>query len=178
MVKVYQTQCFIFVACQALKMFHSCSHSVLCCIFMMIILQPGNNGCRPFSSCQALSSITMPPMTTTGDHLPLARNAMNYFDHSPDPFHAVQTSIDLLKKAGFQELDETEGMIDVCVGGKYYYTRNKSSLVAFAIGEKYKPGIGGFKIIGGHTDSPNLRVKPRSKRSGDSAKSIQIGAEC
>lgn len=178
MVKMYRAPCFVSIVCQTLKMFHSCSHSVVCCIFMMMILQPGNSGRRTFSNCQALSSITMPPMVTTGDHLPLARKAMNYFDHSPDPFHAVQTSIDLLKEAGFQELDETEGNIDVCVGGKYYYTRNKSSLVAFAIGEKYEPGSGGFKIIGGHTDSPNLRVKPRSKRSGDSAKTIQIGAEC
>eukprot|EP00534_Pseudo-nitzschia_fraudulenta_P003631 CAMPEP_0201122526 /NCGR_PEP_ID=MMETSP0850-20130426/6143_1 /ASSEMBLY_ACC=CAM_ASM_000622 /TAXON_ID=183588 /ORGANISM="Pseudo-nitzschia fraudulenta, Strain WWA7" /LENGTH=498 /DNA_ID=CAMNT_0047389233 /DNA_START=268 /DNA_END=1764 /DNA_ORIENTATION=+ len=117
-------------------------------------------------------------MTTTGEHLPLARKALDYFDRSSDPYHAVQTSIDLLKEAGFEELDETGGTIDVCVGGKYYYTRNKSSLVAFAVGEKYKPGSGGFKIIGGHSDSPNLRIKPRSKRSGKKAKSIQIGVEC
>jgi len=145
---------------------------------MTILLQQGSNGGRPFSNCQALSSISMPPMTTTGEHLPLARRAMDYFDDSPDPFHAVQTSINLLKEAGFTELDETGGAIDVCPGGKYYYSRNKSSLVAFAIGEKFKPGSGGFKIIGGHTDSPNLRVKPRSKRSEKTAKSIQIGAEC
>ena len=117
-------------------------------------------------------------MTTTGEHLPLARKAMDYFDRSSDPFHAVQTSIDLLKEAGFEELDETGGTIDVSPGGKYFYTRNKSSLVAFAIGEKYKPGSGGFKIIGGHTDSPNLRIKPRSKRSKKTDKSIQIGVEC
>lgn len=50
--------------------------------------------------------------------------------------------------------------------------------MAFAIGEKYEAGSGGFKVIGGHTDSPNLKVKPRSKRSAKTAKSIQIGAEC
>ena len=159
-------------------MFHYCSYSVVCYILISILLKPGNNGGRHFSECQALSSIPMPPMTTTGKHLPLARKAMDYFDHSPDPFHAVQTSIHLLKEAGFEELDERGGTIDVCVGGKYYYTRNKSSLVAFIVGKKYKPGNGGFKIIGGHTDSPNLRVKPRSKRSGKTAKSIQIGVEC
>lgn len=168
----------LFLFCQIFKMLHSYSHSVVCFILMTILLQPGNNGGRPFSNCQALSSISMPPMTTTGEHLPLARKAMDYFDDSSDPFHAVQTSIDLLKEAGFKELDETGGAMDVCPGGKYYYTRNKSSLVAFAIGEKFKPGSGGFKIIGGHTDSPNLRVKPRSKRSAKTAKSIQIGAEC
>jgi aspartyl aminopeptidase len=50
--------------------------------------------------------------------------------------------------------------------------------VAFAVGEQFRPGDGGFKIIGGHTDSPNLKVKPRSKRSPKNAKSIQVGVEC
>ncbi len=159
-------------------MFRKRSRHTVCYILIATLLSLGKNGDGPFSNCQALSSITMPPMTTTGEHLPLARKAMEYFDNSSDPFHAVETSIDLLEEAGFEELDESGGTIDVAPGGKYYYTRNKSSLVAFAIGEKYKPGTGGFKIIGGHTDSPNLRVKPRSKRSAKTAKSIQIGAEC
>ncbi len=159
-------------------MLRSPRQNAVCYVLIAALLSLRKNGGSPFSNCQALSSISMPPMTTTGEHLPLARKAMEYFDRSSDPFHAVQTSIDLLKEAGFEELDETGGTIDVSPGGKYYYTRNKSSLVAFAIGKKYKPGTGGFKIIGGHTDSPNLRVKPRSKRSAKTAKSIQIGAEC
>ena len=150
------------------------NHRFLVGCLLMVLLLLGNEGTF---HCQALS-ISMPPMTTTGEYLPLAKKAMDYFDRSPDPFHAVQTSIGLLKEAGFEELDETGASINVVVGGKYYYTRNKSSLVAFTVGEKYQPGHGGFKIIGGHTDSPNLRVKPRSKRSAKTAKSIQVGAEC
>lgn len=50
--------------------------------------------------------------------------------------------------------------------------------MAFAVGDNYEPGGGGFKVIGGHSDSPNLRVKPRSKRSGNKEKSIQVGVEC
>jgi len=119
----------------------------------------------------------MPPLTTIGDHTLLARKAMDYFDQSTDPFHAVKTSVDLLIEAGFEELDET-GPSTVVVGGKYFFLRNKSSLVAFTVGEKFKAGHGGFKIIGAHTDSPNLRIKPRSKRSQKTSKSIQVGVEC
>ena len=47
-------------------------------------------------------------MTKTAEHLPLARKAMDYFDSSPDPFHAVQTSIDLLVEAGFTEIQDVD----------------------------------------------------------------------
>lgn len=123
---------------------------------------------------------SMPPLTSkTADHLPLARKAMNYFDQSPDPFHAVQTSIDRLASAGFEELpDGASYKGKVIPGGKYYFTRNKSTLVAFSVGAKVEPGSG-FKVIGGHTDSPNLKVKPRSKRDGGKkAGARQIGVEC
>ena len=66
-------------------------------------------------------------------------------------------------------------MVAIKPGGKYCYTRNRSSLVAFTVGEKYKRG-NGFKIIGAHTDSPNLKVKPVSKRSSSGV--VQINIEC
>ena len=47
-------------------------------------------------------------------------------------------------------------------GNKYFYTRNNSALVAFTIGEKYDHKTGCFKIVGAHTDSPNLRFAPNS----------------
>jgi aspartyl aminopeptidase len=138
----------------------ACSRFFLCCYFAALLV----------SAVGGLASI--PPLTKTAEHLPLARKAMSYFDASSDPFHAVQTSIDLLSAAGFEALDDECG--EIKAGGKYYYTRNRSTLVAFAVGEKYDNG--GFKIIGGHTDSPNLRVKPRSKRTA--AGCIQLGVEC
>ena len=117
----------------------------------------------------------MPPLTKTAEHLPLAQKAMAYIDSSSDPFHAVQSSVNLLKQAGFEELSDMEAYRGkIQAGGKYYFTRNKSTLVAFTVGAKYEAG-NGFKIIGGHTDSPNLRVKPRSKRSA--AGCTQIGVE-
>jgi aspartyl aminopeptidase len=117
-----------------------------------------------------------PPLSTvTPQQIELAKQAMHYFDSSPDPFHAVQTSIEMLRKAGFTELaGPYQGKLQP--GGRYYFTKNKSTLVAFAIGKQYSPDDAGFKIIGGHTDSPNLRVKPRSKRSA--AGCLQLGVEC
>lgn len=140
--------------------------TTMCCLMMPL-------------SCYGMV-VSMPPLTKTADHLPLAKKAMEYFDNSSDPFHAVQSSIDILTKAGFESLDDLEPYANgrIKPGGKYYYTRNKSTLVAFAVGKQYVAGHGGFKVIGGHTDSPNLKVKPRSKRSATNAKAIQLGAEC
>lgn len=111
-------------------------------------------------------------------NISLAKEAMNYFDSSPDPFHAVQTSIGMLEAAGFTELSDDNDFIAMKRGGKYFFTRNKSTIVAFCIGDKYQPG-NGFKIIGGHTDSPILKIKPRSKRSPVSSSAcVQLAVEC
>ena len=62
----------------------------------------------------------MPPTTKTAEHLPLAKLAMDYFDKSSDPFHAVQTSIDLLVEAGFEELDDIGPYKGKIAPGMYY----------------------------------------------------------
>lgn len=113
----------------------------------------------------------MPPLAKTADYIPLAEQALSFIDNSPDPFHAVKSSIELLKEAGFEELFDNK----IQAGGKYFFTKNRSTLVAFTVGNKFQAG-NGFKIIGAHTDSPNLRVKPRSKRTA--AGCLQIGVEC
>ena len=115
-------------------------------------------------------------MTDYSQHMPFAEKACTFLSNSPDPYHACANMISRLEEVGFTRLSKREkfaGRLEP--GGKYYYTCNKTTLVAFAVGAKYKSG-NGFKIIGGHTDSPNLKVKPRSKRSASGC--VQLGVEC
>ncbi len=55
-----------------------------------------------------------------------------------------------LVAAGFQKLQERAPW-DLKAGGRYFFTRNASSLVAFAVGGDYRAG-NGFHLIGAHTD--------------------------
>lgn len=113
-------------------------------------------------------------------YIPLAEKACTYLTASPDPFHAVYNSIQRLKSEGFEYLSSSEPLTGKLVpGGKYYYTVEHSTLVAFAIGPKYQHGQPvPFHMIGGHTDSPNLKVKPHSKRSGGASNCKLLGVEC
>eukprot|EP00560_Eucampia_antarctica_P006947 CAMPEP_0197824796 /NCGR_PEP_ID=MMETSP1437-20131217/2012_1 /TAXON_ID=49252 ORGANISM="Eucampia antarctica, Strain CCMP1452" /NCGR_SAMPLE_ID=MMETSP1437 /ASSEMBLY_ACC=CAM_ASM_001096 /LENGTH=490 /DNA_ID=CAMNT_0043424567 /DNA_START=8 /DNA_END=1480 /DNA_ORIENTATION=+ len=113
---------------------------------------------------------------TIAAYIPFAEKACSFLSASPDPFHAVSNSVLKLEASGFVQLSKRDPFLGkIQPGGKYYYTINKSTLVAFCVGHKFQSG-NGFKIIGGHTDSPNLKVKPRSKRSGSGC--IQLDVEC
>ncbi|KAK0646393.1 aspartyl aminopeptidase-like protein [Cercophora newfieldiana] len=104
-----------------------------------------------------------------------AADFVDFVNASPTPYHAVATSASLFEAAGFTKIKERDSWASkVKPGGKYYLTRNGSSIVAFAVGAKWKPGnpIG---MIGAHTDSPCLRVKPVSKKTANGF--IQVGVE-
>lgn len=115
-------------------------------------------------------------MSSIDKYLPFAQEACKYLSDSPDPFFAVLNNVEKLEAAGYSRLSKREPFSGkIKAGGKYFYTVNKTALVAFAVGPNYKPG-NGFKIIGGHTDSPNLKVKPISKRK--SCGYTQLNVEC
>lgn len=106
-----------------------------------------------------------------------ALDMIEFINRSPEPFHVVQNVIEGLEAKGFTAIDEEclwKRQETLKKGGKYYFTRNRSSILAFTVGNKFESG-NGFKIIGAHTDSPNLKCKPRSKRKGNG--SIQIAVE-
>jgi aspartyl aminopeptidase len=97
------------------------------------------------------------------------QNLLEFMDRSPTPFHAVQEMACALSGKGFIELKEADAW-KLVPHGRYFLTRNDSSLVAFTLGSK--PG---FKIIGAHTDSPNLRLKSQAGYTKNGY--LQLGVE-
>ena len=83
---------------------------------------------------------------------------LSFIDRSPTPYHAVAESIGRLRAAGYRAIREDE-VWDLAPGDRRYTVRHEGSLVAFQVGE-ISPAEGGFRIVGAHTDSPNLRIKP------------------
>ena len=104
-----------------------------------------------------------------------AARLMSFLDSSPEPFHCVQTVSSELKQNGFTEIMESSPWNTVKPGGKYFFTKGKTSIVAFTVGAHFQPG-NAFKVIGAHTDSPNLRIKPHSHRSNGQV--AQLNVEC
>ncbi|MCK9351634.1 MAG: M18 family aminopeptidase [Candidatus Paceibacterota bacterium] len=90
-----------------------------------------------------------------------AEGLLRFIDSSPTPFHAVREAKARLLSAGFRELRETAPWPVLRSREKYYVTRGGSSLIAFIVGEDILERTG-FKIIGAHTDSPTLRLKPNA----------------
>jgi len=81
---------------------------------------------------------------------------LDFLDNSPTPFHACANMVQRLQKAGFILLDEREAW-QIEAGGRYCITRNDSSLIAVQLGHG-----SGLRLVGAHTDSPCLRVKPNA----------------
>ncbi|SAM08509.1 hypothetical protein [Absidia glauca] len=105
-----------------------------------------------------------------------ALDLIDYINKSPSPFHATHEAAELLKKAGYQEIKERDSWNNGVLKqqGKYFFTRNGSAIVAFAIGGQYKPG-NGFSILGAHTDSPCLKLKPVSKK--EKSAYLEVGCQ-
>lgn len=86
---------------------------------------------------------------------------LQFLTASPTPFHAVANMAAILDANDFTNLDETEAW--ALTPGKYYVVRNGSSIVAFVLGNK-PPAASGIRLVGAHTDSPCLKLKPRPEK--------------
>jgi aspartyl aminopeptidase len=92
-------------------------------------------------------------------------------DHHPGPHLSpspvsTEEAAARLTAAGFTRLSERDAWA-LTPGGRYFFTRAASTLVAFAVGGAWVEGSG-VHMVGAHTDSPCLKLKPisSSTRSG------------
>lgn len=100
---------------------------------------------------------------------------IDFIKNSPTPFHAVETMAKILDRHGFVELDEAEqwSINDEQQEGRYYVIRNDSSVIAFQLNQSLPEN--GMRMVGAHTDSPCLQVKPNPEIVNNNY--LQLGVE-
>jgi aspartyl aminopeptidase len=86
------------------------------------------------------------------------RDLLEFIDASPTPYHAVEESLRRLAAASFAQSAASDTW-SFTPGERRAVVRGDGSLIALQVGAQ-PPAQGGFRIIGAHTDSPNLRLKP------------------
>lgn len=109
-------------------------------------------------SLQSLNS----KMETAGlmSNTKLASDLCQFIDSSPTPYHATQQMVQEFVAAGFISVQETDAW-DLQPQTGYVVTRNDSSIIAFTTGADVSLCISqGIALVGAHTDSPCLKVKP------------------
>ncbi|MFE9684591.1 M18 family aminopeptidase [Streptomyces sp. NPDC006285] len=95
---------------------------------------------------------------------------MSFLAASPSPYHAVANAAERLEKAGFRQVTETDAW-DGTTGGKYVL--RGGAIVAWYVPEGAEPHTP-FRVVGAHTDSPNLRVKPRPDSGGHGWRQVAV----
>ena len=83
------------------------------------------------------------------------KELMSFLDKSPTAFHAVASIKKKLVANGYSELAESEKW-ELTEGGKYFVTRNDSSIITFRVPSF---NFAGFMISAAHSDSPAFKVK-------------------
>jgi len=102
-----------------------------------------------------------------------AQELLDYIDASPSPWHAVKSTVKQLEANGFEPLIENQPW-QLKKNGRYYVTRDGASIIAFVLGSKPVAEVG-FRIVGAHTDSPGLRLKPKAAHTTQGI--AQLGVE-
>lgn len=96
-------------------------------------------------------------------HAPTLDRLLHFLERSPTPWHAVDNMARRLEQAGYRRLEETEAW-QLAPGERFYVTRNDSSLIAMQVPET---ALSELRMIGAHTDSPGLRLKPQPVVTGN-----------
>jgi aspartyl aminopeptidase len=111
----------------------------------------------------------MPP---TADARQTAQDLIAFIDASPSPWHAVASVEQRLRAQGFTRMEEGERW-QLAAGGRHYVLRGGASLIAFVLGSGPLAETG-YRIVGAHTDSPGLRLKPRAALAGDGLRRLAV----
>lgn len=104
-------------------------------------------------------------------HDPTLERLLDFLQRSPTPWHAVANMTQRLEQAGYRRLDETLAW-QLSPGERIYITRNDSSLVAMQLPADRLEAL---RMIGAHTDSPGLRLKPNAAQQNSGW--LQLGVE-
>lgn len=100
---------------------------------------------------------------------------IDFANETGSPYHTVSTCAKKLAAAGFQELKDGQQW-KLANGGKYFVTKGGADVMAFVVGGKFQgEKDSGLSIVGAHTDSPCLRLRPNSKIA--SAGMLQVGVQ-
>eukprot|EP00834_Sanchytrium_tribonematis_P003393 NODE_129_length_16972_cov_2.172643.p8 type:complete len:322 gc:universal NODE_129_length_16972_cov_2.172643:13374-14339(+) len=95
---------------------------------------------------------------------------INFVNKSLTPFHAVSEIISKLETCGFQKLKQ-HAKWNLQQFGKYYVTINSSCIIAFTTGDNTQQT---FAMVGAHTDSPCLRLKPNSFKNKENYSQLGV----
>mgnify|MGYP000249851281 CR=1 FL=1 len=98
---------------------------------------------------------------------------LDFIDESPSAFHAVKSIENKLISFDFKALKETD-IWNIKPGGRYYIIRDDSSIICFVLGKKLLTETG-YRILGAHTDSPGLKIKPNAVKNSDGL--LRLGVE-
>ena len=94
----------------------------------------------------------------------VSKDMMSFIEKSPSAFHVTANFMDLLDDAGFVRLNERDRW-HLIPGGKYYVTRNDSSIIAFRM--PAAEGFINYQIAAAHSDSPSFKVKENPELTPD-----------
>jgi aspartyl aminopeptidase len=98
------------------------------------------------------------------NNIKFANDLIDFLYESPSAFQAVDNINTALLRKGFKQLHRGESW-NLEKGGRYFSTKNNSSVVAFTVGTGNVEDEG-FRIIAAHTDSPSLKLKPIPELTG------------
>ncbi len=102
------------------------------------------------------------------------KKLFDFLAASPTPFHAVYEMRARLQEAGFIELEEHNAW-NVRPGGRYFIVRNESSIIAWTLASSANLADTGIRMVGAHTDSPCLKVKPNPETVSQGC--LRLGVE-